>query len=130
MLLNKGLGFFIFAFVVIIMILDPREELKDVSVVVEKVLEEFEKPSYENIFLLNLGYLRENSYEKDFLPKYNFSPQTVSYEEYLDKNLYPIILVVNNCPTIFKFHISYLKKIIVPRFDVIRDMVLSSLTGA
>lgn len=83
----------------------------------EKIIKEFTKPIFENIFYKNKEFLLVNS------KKYKFdkeiwiqNPQAFSLEMYGDHNYYRIILLVNNIGSIIQFKPSHIRNdyIIVP----------------
>jgi hypothetical protein len=96
--------------------------LKDVSYtnqLIDVVKNEFKKVIIENQFYINREYLLVNSKEYDFKPEWNFNPQKCAYEHYDIKELYPIILLVNNISSFLKFHMDYYPKIKIPTIDSI-----------
>jgi len=108
-------------------ILNPLDESKYIDDYLSFFIKkEFTKPITNNLFFVNIDYLRKNSQVVDFKLKYNFSPQTVAIDYYDNKFFYPIIMLVNNCPSIFKFHSTYYQKILVPSLESIINIYNSS----
>jgi hypothetical protein len=101
-------------------ILNPLDESKYIDDYLSAFIkEEFTKPIINNIFFINIDYLKENSQVVEFKTKYDFSPQAAAIDYYNNKFFYPIIMLVNNCPSIFKFHSAYYQKILIPSLDSI-----------
>ena len=74
------------------------------------LFEQFSKPPFENIFVKNLDYLRENSTTIEFKDEWNQNPYRASMDVYGSKFFYKILLLVNGVPSISFFTPAYLNK--------------------
>jgi len=107
--------------------LNILDDLKaNIDFVAETIINEFNKPLISNIFFINLDYLKTKSDLVDFKSEYNYSPQKVCIDYYNNKNYYPIILLVNNCKSIFEFNDYNYKKVMVPSLNAIVEVINSS----
>jgi hypothetical protein len=71
---------------------------------IKKVFEEYKKPILSNAFFNNIDMLIENSELIKFdRNEWNYRPDIFCNDYYDEPYLYPIILTVNNIPTIFQF---------------------------
>jgi len=109
------------------LVLNPLDEVLYIDAVIDTIKKEFNKPIIQNMFFQNIEYLRQESMVYPFKPKYTFSPQSVCVDAYGEsaKDMYPIILLVNNCRSIFEFTREKVKDIIVPKYDAIVNVITS-----
>jgi len=108
------------------MILDVVKDFRNLDVLEEKLFNILNNTYFfNNPFFDYIPLLRQNSKIVPFKHTYNYSPQTVSIEFYNTKKLYPIILVVNNCHTIFEFTSEKYSFLYVPNVDIIKKIILS-----
>jgi len=88
-----------------------------------KIFEEFNKPIHENLFMINLLFLKTNSDHVSFNnTKWEMRPEVFCLDQYEDRfYFYPIILLVNEISTIFNFTRENLKNgiIIAPLLEAI-----------
>ena len=92
----------------------------------KKILYEFNKPVHENCFFRNLDILREESEYISFNKEsWRMRPDMFCSDYYKDHNLYPVILLVNNISTIFKFTAEDVKEriIIAPKYNIMIKML-------
>jgi len=95
------------------------------------VLNEFDKPYFENIFVANIEYLALDADIIQFTNnKWHLNPLRFCYDQYQEQYLYPIINLVNNVGTIFEFYSDKLGgKIISPKLDHITYLVHNRAVG-
>ena len=75
------------------------------------IFEQFFKTSPpENFFVENYQLIKENSSMIEFNSKWYFDPFKMSYDLYQTKHFAPLILLVNDIPSILDFHPDYLNK--------------------
>jgi hypothetical protein len=92
------------------------------------VVEEFQKPLFENRFFINKSGLIYNSdIIKVFKNIWVQNPQKFALDYYNDYDFYRIILLVNNIPSVFRFDFKNLKNgtIIAPRKSAILQTILN-----
>lgn len=73
---------------------------------VKRILREYDKDIYNNIFYINKQVLRDNSsYVKFNKEKWIMRPHLYAAERYGDSNqyVYPVLLTVNNIGTLYDF---------------------------
>lgn len=86
------------------------------------VLREFNKPPHQNCFFRNLEVLRVESIYVGFdNSSWRMRPDKFCSDYYKNHNFYPIILLVNNISTLFKFTAEDVTKrvIIAPKYKII-----------
>jgi len=99
------------------LILDPYQKY---------VLDEFNKPLFENTFFKNIDYFKnDNNYNSVKFSKdvWNFNPMKFSYDEYEIMHFSNIILLVNNIPNTFEFNFNNIRTIIAPKYTIIKDLI-------
>lgn len=78
------------------------------------VIEEFDRPLFQNRFFINKAGLILNSIlVKDFKNIWVQNPQKFALDLYDDFDFYRVILLVNDIPSIFRFDLKYLKNKVV-----------------
>jgi len=92
---------------------------------------------HENIFLENLNYIVKHSDIIPFDSKYNYDPYKLSYDYYQTKHFAPLILAVNNIPSILFFTVKDINNfnhlssdiesplILLPPISIIEEIYLS-----
>lgn len=92
-----------------------------------KIFEEFNKPIHENLFMINLLFLKTNSEHVSFNnTKWEMRPEVFCLDQYEDRfYFYPIILLVNEISTIFNFTRENLRNgiVIAPLLEAILKFV-------
>jgi len=99
--------------------LDILNEFSLLDELSRTVLQEFSKTIIENKFFIYKNYLLEDADIVEFKNEWNFNPQKCALDKYSNKFLYPIILLANNSPSIFTFHIDNYTFIKIPQIDKI-----------
>jgi len=69
----------------------------------------------------NLFFLLRNSTEFVFKPRYNFKPEYLSFDVYGTPALAPVLLFVNNIPSVEQFF--ELSKMVIPSLDAITTIL-------
>lgn len=95
---------------------------------IKRVLKEFNKPIHENIFFCNIEMLRLNSKLILFNSlKWKMRPDMFCQMHYNEHQLYPVILLVNNISTLFKFVADNLEdRVIIAPYETTITKVLNS----
>jgi len=83
---------------------DLRQHFLSLETDQNKLLSEFEKPIYQNIFFNNMQLLQTNS---DFISfntdKWYMRPELFCRDHYQNPFLYQLIMLINDIKTIFEF---------------------------
>lgn len=91
------------------------------------IIDEFDKPLFENRFFINKSGLIYNSkIVSNFKNVWAQSPQKFALEYYNDYDFYRIILLVNNIKSVFLFDYKNLKNgaIIAPSREIILQTIM------
>ena len=71
---------------------------------IKKILNEYKKPIMHNVFFNNINMLIENSELVKFdRNEWVFRPDVFCNDYYDEPYIYPVIMTVNNIPTVFQF---------------------------
>ncbi len=94
--------------------------------IVKRMLQEFKKPIHQNCFFTNLEVLQKQSDYVEFNnTRWKMRPDAFCSDYYEQHSLYPIILLVNNISTIFKFTVDNVSEriIIAPHYKIIVEIL-------
>lgn len=70
-----------------------------------KIMREFQKPIFENKIFLNLFYLKSNAKKMKMTnPRWNYNVKLLCLDIYNSPEIYPVILLLNNCSSITQFY--------------------------
>jgi hypothetical protein len=88
----------------------------------------FINPPCENVFIQYLPLLKENSERVPFTIEYTFDPFKFAYDYYQSKYYAPLIMLVNNIPTILFFDPEYLQTdyLLCPTKGIVNKLWVSS----
>lgn len=91
------------------------------------IIEEFDKPLFENRFFINkAGLILNSELVSEFKNRWVQNPQMFALDYYNDYDFYRVILLVNTIKSIFRFDQSNLKNgvIIAPTKSVIFQTIM------
>ena len=92
-----------------------------------KVLEQLSSDPFSNIFNSNINELRKNSNVIEFnSSRYNMRPDLVAWDYYQSLTMTNLILIVNNCATLFNFTRENIGDIILVPKKVYVEKLLNS----
>ena len=74
------------------------------------LFEQFSKPPFENLFVKNLSYLKENCKIVEFKDEWDQNPFRAAEDIYGNKFFYKILLLINGAPSITFFTPTYLNR--------------------
>jgi len=94
-----------------------------------RIYEQLSATPFENIFSQNLQELKTNSTQIEFkTSRYNMRPDLVAWDHYRSLALTHLIMLVNNCPTFFKFTREYIgDTLIIPDKLYIQKLLNSNI---
>ena len=88
------------------------------------IYDNLDKTNLENIIKLNKVILRDSATVLGIGSEYDQAPDRAAYDYYGDDMLYPVILEMNNIPSLFNFNsVSLNRRIILPDINVLNKLL-------
>jgi len=105
---------------------DLLAEYATIDIFTSKIINEFDKPLFENIFYRNKDFLLTNN-NFDLIPfnkdTWMSNPKQFCTDHYKIHHLDKLILMINDIPNFFEFTNDYMQNIKAPKMGVILKII-------
>ena len=105
---------------------DLEKHFESQIYLVQRILNEFKKPIFQNIFFQNISALKQNADKVEFSDNtWHQRPEKFCLDYYNEPYLFMVILLINNIKSIFSFKIDNFsdRMIIAPKKSKISKIV-------